>query len=88
MTRKEIQKVISDNPDKQLYLSYGGPSIQKHSPASKTSILRNSAAIHAVRISTYGEERPDLARYLDRPNGAEMLGWSKQIVTFDATEVE
>lgn len=85
MTRQEIQNVIDANPDRELYLSYGDASISLHEKVSKTKVFKCAKHIHAFRIGSYGQERPDLAMYLDRPNGAEKLGWDNLIVTFDAT---
>lgn len=77
MTRAEILKVIADNPDRILYLKYGG-FVQIHRPTSKTELTRRAAKyIHSVRVSTFHEERPDL-----NPKKYS----NADIVTFDATQ--
>ena len=86
MTRAEVLEIILANPGKDLFISCGG-FIRLHQPVSKSKLLKAAKFIHSHRVSTYGEERPDLARYLDRPNGAKLLGWHRQIVTFDTEEV-
>jgi len=45
MTRKEIQKVIIDNPSKQLYIRHSSGIIDFHERVSKTRVLENSKYI-------------------------------------------
>ena len=91
MTRKEVQTIITANPGKRLFILSGAKvpsghlSITLHDPVSKTKALKCAKFIHSVRYTTFGEERPDLAQYLNRPNGAKNMGWNDPIVTFDAT---
>lgn len=86
MTRQEIQTVLNANPSKDLYLSHGSAkSLSLHEKVSKTTVFKCAKYIHSFRVGTYGQERPDLARYLNRPNGAKNLGWDNLIITFDAT---
>lgn len=91
MTKKEILNIIAANPGKALYLNYGdlkldnsGARVSLHVPVSKTSLLKNWKYIRAARVSTYNQERPDLAKkYADRGG---VTGGEQMIVTFDATK--
>lgn len=77
MTRKEIEKIVADNPGKPLYAEYiggtlpGGATFGLMHEVSKTQLIKASKSITGFRIGTFNEFRSDLKGKLN--NGDQVI---------------
>ncbi len=76
MKRKDLEKILNDNPGKTIY-SFAGtnlPGLSVCLHVSRTRALRAAKLVKEVKVQRYSEARPDLqGRYAVIPDDVHVF---------------